>query len=45
MIAELRLPSNQSGIPMTYLARGKQYVAVHPGAVGSPGEFIALSLP
>ncbi len=45
VVAEIRLPSNQSGIPMTYLARGRQFIVVPAGAVGSPGEFIALTLP
>jgi quinoprotein glucose dehydrogenase len=43
-IFEFKLPANQSSIPMTYSARGKQYIVVGAGAVGVPGEFVALTL-
>ena len=43
-IFEFKLPANQSSIPMTYLAGGKQYIVVGAGAVGVPGEFVALTL-
>jgi quinoprotein glucose dehydrogenase len=43
-IFEFKLPANQSGIPMTYLAGGRQYIVVATGAVGSPGEFVALTV-
>jgi quinoprotein glucose dehydrogenase len=43
-IFEFKLPANQSSIPMSYLARGKQYIVVGTGAVGVPGEFVALTL-
>ena len=36
-------PANQSGIPMTYLANGRQFV-VAVGAPSVPGEFVALTL-
>ena len=42
---EMKLPANQSSIPMTYMAGGKQYIVVGVGAVGHPGEYVALSLP
>ncbi len=45
IVGEVKLPANQSGMPMTYLAGGKQYVVVPVGAVGMPGEFVALTLP
>ena len=38
-IFEFKLPANQSGIPMTYMTGGRQYIVVPAGAVGSPGEF------
>jgi quinoprotein glucose dehydrogenase len=41
---EFKLPANQSGIPMSYLAGGKQYIVVAVGAVGTPGEFVALTV-
>jgi quinoprotein glucose dehydrogenase len=43
-IFEFRLPANQSGIPMSYLAGGRQFIVVAAGAPGVPGEFIALTL-
>ncbi len=45
IVGEVRLPANQSGMPMTYMAGGTQYVVVQVGAPGSPGEFVALTLP
>lgn len=36
--------ANQSGIPMSYLANGRQYIVVPVGAVGTPAEFVALTL-
>ncbi|MCX6214874.1 PQQ-binding-like beta-propeller repeat protein [Spirosoma sp.] len=44
IISEIELPANQSGLPMTYSMNGKQYIVVAVGAVGHPGELVALSL-
>ncbi len=44
IISEIELPANQSGIPMTYSINGKQYLVIAVGAVGHPGELVALSL-
>jgi quinoprotein glucose dehydrogenase len=44
VIFEFRLPANQSGIPMSYLANNRQFIIVPVGAVGTPGEFVALTL-
>ena len=44
IISEFRLPANQSGLPMSYLARGKQYIVVAVGAVATPAEFVALTV-
>ena len=44
IISEFRLPANQSGIPMTYLAGGRQYIVVAVGAVSTPAEFVALTV-
>ncbi|HMG92342.1 MAG TPA: PQQ-binding-like beta-propeller repeat protein [Chryseolinea sp.] len=44
IISEIELPANQSGIPMTYSINGKQYIVIAVGAVGFPGELVALSL-
>lgn len=43
ILSEIELPANQSGIPMTYSINGKQYIVVAVGAVGHPGELVALS--
>jgi quinoprotein glucose dehydrogenase len=45
VIAAIKLPLNQTGIPMTYMANKKQYIVVPSGAIGQPAEFLALSLP
>jgi quinoprotein glucose dehydrogenase len=45
VVGEVTLPANQSGMPMTYMAGGKQYIVVPVGAPGVPGEFVALTLP
>ena len=44
-IWEVELPKRQTGIPMTYLVDGKQYVAVAIGDRGEPAELITLALP
>ena len=44
VIAEIELPANQSGVPITYMHDGKQYVVVAVGATGHPGELVALAL-
>lgn len=45
IISELRLPANQSGVPMSYMAGGKQFIVVPVGAPNHPGEIVALRLP
>jgi quinoprotein glucose dehydrogenase len=45
IVSELKLPSNQSGLPMTYLATGKQFIIVPVSTIGQPAELVALSLP
>jgi quinoprotein glucose dehydrogenase len=44
LIAELELPANQAGVPMTYSVNGKQYIVLAVGAPGHAGELVALSL-
>ncbi len=39
------LPAAQTGSPMTYMAGGRQFVAVAVGGSGDPGELIAFTLP
>ena len=45
VVSEFKLPANQTGIPMTYMLNGKQYIVVAVGARSQPGELVALSLP
>ncbi len=44
ILAEIELPANQAGIPMTYAINDKQYIVVAVGAPGHPGELICLGL-
>ena len=44
LVGSFKLPGNQTGIPMTYLANGRQYVVVAVGAQGQPGELVALTV-
>jgi len=39
------LPANETGIPMTFQARGKQYIVVAIGNRDFPAELVALTLP
>jgi quinoprotein glucose dehydrogenase len=42
---ETELPSGTTGIPMTYIYQGKQYIVVSVGSTERNPEFVALSLP
>jgi quinoprotein glucose dehydrogenase len=42
---EFKLPSNQSGIPMSYMIKNRQYIAVAVGGRNQPAELVALALP
>ena len=44
-IFELKLPTHATGVPMTYLAKGKQYIVVAVGGRGEPAELVALAEP
>ncbi len=44
-IAEIELPNASTGLPMTYLHEGRQYVVVTVGGGGEPSELVALALP
>ncbi|HEX5005709.1 MAG TPA: PQQ-binding-like beta-propeller repeat protein [Hyphomonadaceae bacterium] len=44
ILAEIILPGAQTGLPMTYVWGGKQYVAMAVSGAG-PAEIVALSLP
>ena len=45
VLAEIELPANQTGLPMTYMHEGRQYIVMAVGARGHPGELVALALP
>ena len=44
MLAEIALPSNATGAPITYMAGGKQYIAFPVGGGPIVEELIAVSL-
>ena len=39
------MPAGQTGSPMTYMLKGRQYIVVAIGGAGYPGELLALTLP
>jgi quinoprotein glucose dehydrogenase len=45
LLAEVALPRNATGAPMTYALNGKQFIVVATGGANLPAELIALSLP
>ena len=45
LIAEIELPDNATGSPMSYMVDGRQYILVPVGGASQPAEFITLSLP
>ncbi len=45
ILAEIELPNAQSGLPMTYMHEGRQYVVLSVGGGGEPSELVALALP
>jgi quinoprotein glucose dehydrogenase len=45
VIHEMALPAMATGIPMTYMAGGRQFIVVAVGAAGVPAELVALALP
>ncbi|MBK7949686.1 MAG: pyrroloquinoline quinone-dependent dehydrogenase [Deltaproteobacteria bacterium] len=45
ILAELALPANQTGLPISYAIDGKQFIVVAVGAPDHPGELVALALP
>jgi quinoprotein glucose dehydrogenase len=44
-IFEMQLPASATGIPMTYMLDGRQFIVVAVGDVGVPAELVALALP
>ena len=45
VIHEMALPAMATGVPMTYMAGGRQFIVVAVGAAGYPAELVALALP
>ena len=45
IVATIPLPATQTGLPMTYMHGGQQYVVMTVGAPGHPAELVALRLP
>ena len=43
-LASIELPANATGAPMTYMAGGKQFIAIPVGGGGLAEELIAVSL-
>jgi quinoprotein glucose dehydrogenase len=44
-IHEMELPANETGLPMTFMAGGRQFIVVAVGARNFPAELVALALP
>src|SRR3984885_11910444 len=44
-VCELKLPAHATGVPMTYMAKGKQYIIVAVDGRGEPAELVALAQP
>lgn len=42
---EMELPGNETGLPMTYMAGGRQFIVVAVAKRGQPAELVALALP
>jgi len=44
VVYEMELPAMATGVPMTYMAGGRQFIVVAIGAPGVPAELVALAL-
>lgn len=45
LIHSVELPAGTTGIPMTYMAGGRQFIVVAVGGRGYPAELVALAVP
>jgi len=45
IVAEIELPASVTGVPMTYLHEGKQYIAMTVSDFRSPARIVVLALP
>ena len=44
VVSEFELPAHQTGIPMTYMFNGKQYIVMAVGNRDHPAELVALTV-
>ena len=44
IVSEFELPAHQTGIPMTYMLNGTQYIVMAVGNRDHPAELVALAL-
>jgi quinoprotein glucose dehydrogenase len=45
ILHEMTLPATATGIPMSYMVDGRQFIVLAIGAAGVPAELVALALP
>ena len=45
ILAEIEIPGTQTGLPMTYMHEGKQYIVMAVAVPDGPAELVALALP
>jgi quinoprotein glucose dehydrogenase len=45
VLHEMQLPASATGIPMTYMVDGRQFIVLAIGSAGVPAELVALALP
>ncbi len=45
ILARLELPGAQTGLPMTYLHEGRQFIVVSAGDAERPASLVAFALP
>ena len=41
----MELPGNETGLPMTYMVNGRQFIVVATGNRGAVPELVGLALP
>jgi quinoprotein glucose dehydrogenase len=45
LIRRIELPAMATGVPMTYMVNGRQFIVIAVGAAGVAAELVALALP
>ena len=45
ILAQIALPASQTGLPMTYVWGGRQFIVMAIGDGDNPSEIVALALP